>query len=115
MRISDWSSDGCSSDLYDEANIRDWYGQASPRGNSLAERAQRAYIRWHLARMFADGKRDASATPAIVIAPEPDAAAIERAAHAHARSQRPLLLGGSQAHSEERRGGKRWVGTSRYG
>src|SRR3546814_10297571 len=36
-------------------------------------------------------------SPANVIAPEPDAAAIESAAQAIARSQRPLLLVGSQA------------------
>jgi acetolactate synthase-1/2/3 large subunit len=83
--------------LYDEATIRDWYGQASPHGKSLAERAQRAYIRWHLARMFANTKRSATPTPNIVIAPEPDAAALERAARAIERSERPLLLIGSQA------------------
>jgi len=83
--------------LYDEATIRDWYDQASPRGKSLAERAQRTYIRWHLARMFANAKRAATPTANIVIAPEPDAAAVERAARAIERSERPLLLIGSQA------------------
>jgi len=83
--------------LYDEATIRDWYAQASPRGTSLAERAQRAWIRWHLARLFANNAH--RATPAIkaVIPPEPAAAAVERAAQAIERSERPLLLVGSQA------------------
>ncbi|MGD9582567.1 MAG: thiamine pyrophosphate-binding protein [Lysobacterales bacterium] len=85
--------------LYDEPSIRGWYQDASPRGNGLAARLQRAYIRWHLFRQFSgtESLPAAAPLPVSVSVPEPSAAALERAAQAMRRSQRPLLLVGSQA------------------
>src|SRR5512142_1376238 len=78
--------------LYDEATIRGWYTDASARGNSLAAIAQRWYLRRHVARMFARGR----AAPAVarITPPEPAQAAVEKAAAALLRAERPLLLVG---------------------
>ena len=83
--------------LYDEATIRRWYQEASPRGTSLAARLQRAYIRWHLHRQFSGSVRDLQGPAWSVFRPQPKAADIDRAARALRASQRPLLLIGSQA------------------
>jgi thiamine pyrophosphate-dependent acetolactate synthase large subunit-like protein len=83
--------------LYDEATIRQWYQDASARGDSLPAIAQRWYLRGHVRRMFA-GNADTT-PPEVVIAapPEPSARAVARAATALSRAERPLLLVGSQA------------------
>lgn len=83
--------------LYDEPSIRGWYQDASPRGKGLVARVQRAYIRWHLFRQFAGADSTRAALPQPVVMPEPSTAALDRAAQAIRRSQRPLLLVGSQA------------------
>jgi acetolactate synthase-1/2/3 large subunit len=83
--------------LYDETTIRQWYQDASARGNAPAAIAQRWYLRRHVSRMFA-GNDDKSASPvAVVTPPEPAAGAVERAVAALLRAERPLLLVGSQA------------------
>lgn len=83
--------------LYAEESIRRWYGDASPRGKTLAARLQRAYIRWHLYRQFSGTDAGTAIMPRKVALPEPAAAALDRAARAIRQSARPLLLVGSQA------------------
>ncbi len=83
--------------LYDEATIRQWYADASARGNAPAAIAQRWYLRRHVSRMFA-GNDDTSVAPvALVKPPEPGSGDVARAAAALLRAERPLLLVGSQA------------------
>src|SRR5271156_4026082 len=38
--------------LYDEATVRQWYAEASGRGNSMPERLLRWYLKQHVATMF---------------------------------------------------------------
>ena len=83
--------------LYDEATIRAWYREASARGNSLAERAQRWYLRRHAARLFAGSAVPWTPRPRAVVPEEPAPASVERAAGLLTRAERPLLLVGSQA------------------
>lgn len=83
--------------LYDETVIRGWYAEAGARGKSWADRLQRGYLRWHVARMFAD-RHPATAAPVRAVRQQPPArSAIERAVAALTRAERPLLLVGSQA------------------
>ena len=82
--------------LYAEATIRQWYAEAAGKGTSLADRLLRASLKRHVARMFAGaGERASPAREAIVPSPSPQS--IESAAAAMARSERPLLVIGSQA------------------
>ena len=46
--------------LYDEAIVRAWYGEASGKGTSIADRLLRFYLKRHVARLFA-GSREAPA------------------------------------------------------
>ena len=83
--------------LYDEASIRQWYADAAGKGSGLADRALRWYLQRHVARMF-----DGSAEPAqthVAQAPVPQVAArsVQAAVAALARSERPLMVIGSQA------------------
>jgi thiamine pyrophosphate-dependent acetolactate synthase large subunit-like protein len=83
--------------LYDEASIRQWYADAAGKGSGLADRALRWYLQRHVARMF-----DGSAEPVqthIAQAPVPEVAArsVQAAVAALARSERPLMVIGSQA------------------
>jgi acetolactate synthase-1/2/3 large subunit len=84
--------------LYDEATVREWYGLKSEGGGrGLMARAEQAYLRWHLARLF-DGQAPAGgATPAAPGAPAPSSAAVSEAAALLARAERPVVLVGSQA------------------
>jgi acetolactate synthase-1/2/3 large subunit len=83
--------------LYAEATIRQWYADAAGKGTSIADRAMRAYLEFHVARMFA-GARNENAQPVRQpIAPLPPNRSIDSAADALARAERPLLVIGSQA------------------
>jgi thiamine pyrophosphate-dependent acetolactate synthase large subunit-like protein len=82
--------------LYDEQTIRGWYADSTPRGNSLADKAVRAYLGWHTDRLFAGGDRmpkPASEPPAVL--PRPDA--IRDIAKRVASASRPVMVCGSQA------------------
>ncbi len=88
--------------LYPEDVVRDWYGVAK-RGGGLAGRAQRFYLRRHLARMFDDrlGRRPGPA----MIEPVPGAvsAQVLSVAQKLRSARRPLLIVGSQAVCEPER------------
>lgn len=82
--------------LYDEAVVRQWYG-VERGGKTLADRALKAYLNFHVNRMFADGY-DVQAGPAIQVRPpQPDAGQVKQAADRLLAAQRPLILVGSQA------------------
>ncbi|MEL7449912.1 MAG: thiamine pyrophosphate-binding protein [Pseudomonadota bacterium] len=82
--------------LYPEEVVREWYG-VNKRGGGLAARAQRMYLRRHLARQFdsAEPKPDARETGESL--PEVDSKKLERAAEKLRKAKRPLLIAGSQA------------------
>ncbi len=83
--------------LYDEANIRQWYADASGKGNSWSERALRWYLNRHVQRMF----EGSAQTPAIaarpVSVPEASSSAVRSTLMALAKAERPLMVIGSQA------------------
>ena len=83
--------------LYDEALIRDWYGQAGG-GRSLSQRALHWYLERHLNRMFA-GAGEAEARPPAAPSPSPEVGggAVVKAARALRAAERPVLIVGSQA------------------
>lgn len=83
--------------LYDEASIRSWYAEASARGNSLADRLQRGYLRWHASRLFARSHEPALPEVHPLHVPQARDGDIRRAAAMLAAAERPLLLVGSQA------------------
>jgi thiamine pyrophosphate-dependent acetolactate synthase large subunit-like protein len=82
--------------LYDEEVIRGWYADSLPRGDRLSDKAIRAYLNWHMSRLFAGGERmpkAAAETPAVL--PRPDA--IRDIARQVAAARRPVMVCGSQA------------------
>ena len=83
--------------LYEEANIRQWYADASGKGNSWPERGLRWYLNRHVQRMF----EGSAQTPAIaarpVAVPEASASALRATQTALAKAERPLMVIGSQA------------------
>jgi acetolactate synthase-1/2/3 large subunit len=88
----------CAVDLlYDEALIRQWYADAAGKGSAVGDRLLRWYLNRHAARMFAGSDATRSPNAAAVAVPRASDASIARAAEALARSERPLLVIGSQA------------------
>jgi acetolactate synthase-1/2/3 large subunit len=84
--------------LYDEAVVRSWYGAKSGAGAAgLAERAQRAYLEWHLGRVFGRGGGGSATPPPRALVPEPRAQDVAAAAQRLAAAQRPVAVVGSQA------------------
>ncbi len=83
--------------LYDEASIRQWYAQAAGKGKALADRALRWYLNRHAERMFAGAAETTTPVRREVALPAPGAGAIEAAARALGKAERPLLVIGSQA------------------
>jgi thiamine pyrophosphate-dependent acetolactate synthase large subunit-like protein len=82
--------------LYDEAVIRGWYAESMPRGTTLADRAVRGYLNWHLKRLFAGGERmpeRSSESPTRL--PRPDG--IRDIAKRIGAAARPVMVCGSQA------------------
>jgi acetolactate synthase-1/2/3 large subunit len=88
----------CAVDLlYDEALVRGWYADATGKGQSLGERALRWYLNRHANRMFAGAAEPYRPGARTVAPPAAESAAVQRAADALARAERPLLVIGSQA------------------
>ena len=83
--------------LYPEATVREWYGAASGKGRTLADRAIGLYLRRHVERMFAGSADTSTPLTAAPVVREPDEGAVRHAARILARSERPVLLVGSQA------------------
>jgi acetolactate synthase-1/2/3 large subunit len=82
--------------LYDEAVVRQWYG-ADRGGKTLADRAVKLYLRYHVRRIFAGAQQMTPAAPTVVAPPLPAPALLREAAHRLQRAARPVLLVGSQA------------------
>ena len=83
--------------LYEEATIRQWYAEASGRGNSIAERALRFYLKRHVDGMFKGSADIFSANAAQASAPRASAGSVAQARQALERAQHPLMVIGSQA------------------
>src|SRR3546814_15264554 len=111
MRISDWSSDVCSSDLADKAAISDVQtAQASRLGAKAQGQPVALQSRMALAQRCC---AEAAVRSSVAFIADPDLPAIEQL---HDRGDRPLsrtLPFGER--SEERRVGKEWVSTCRSG
>jgi acetolactate synthase-1/2/3 large subunit len=88
--------------LYPETLVRTWYRKESGAGGgSLGARALRWYLKRHLDRQFAPD--EPRLAPARASPPRPIAADLRRAAGLLGRSERPVLLVGSQALAEPAR------------
>src|SRR3546814_13155892 len=106
MRISDWSSDVCSSDLAVDLVVRRHHRRNAGAADHFLERRE------EILAQFAFGKRRGAdigaalglAVPGQVLERREDVLRLE-----HARAPRPL-----QSRSEERRVGKECVSTCRY-
>jgi len=82
--------------LYDEEIIRGWYSESMPRGDKLADKAVRAYLNWHMQRLFAGGDRmPKPASESSAVLPRPDA--VRDIAKRLSAAQRPVMVCGSQA------------------
>lgn len=82
--------------LYDEATVRKWYG-ADRGGKSLADKATKQYLRFHVNRLFSGASQVKPGARVEVAPPAPDPASIDRVIERLLNAQRPLLLIGSQA------------------
>jgi len=82
--------------LYDESTVREWYAMARA-GRSIRERLERRYIERHLSRLFGAPARLPKPREGQPERGERQAAVMSRAARPMARSERPVLLIGSQA------------------
>jgi acetolactate synthase-1/2/3 large subunit len=84
--------------LYPEEVVRSWYGsKGGGSGGGLIDRARRWYIERHVERLFSGARERAARPLAPVSPPSPDAGRVRRAATLLRRSERPVLLVGSQA------------------
>ena len=82
--------------LYDEKVVREWYGEATPKGNSLAAVGIRTYLKFHVNRLFSGAA--SVQIPKINKTPEPFISEnlLEKVAARIASAERPLILAGSQ-------------------
>jgi acetolactate synthase-1/2/3 large subunit len=83
--------------LYDEASIRQWYADAAGKGTAIADRALRWYLNRHAQRMFEGSQDGTVAAPQPVNMPRAADRALQSARTALQRSERPLMVIGSQA------------------
>ena len=84
--------------LYEPGIVRQWYGaKTGGKAGGLREAAIRWYVERHLGRLFggAEGMTAGPASPPDP--PEPEPSLVRRASALLARSERPVLLVGSQA------------------
>lgn len=82
--------------LYDEQLVRDWYKEGTPKGKGIAARLIRAYLGFHVNRLFR-GARNARSS-AVKKAPPAFIADrwVDRCAAAIQKSSRPVIVAGSQ-------------------
>lgn len=83
--------------LYEESVVRQWYAASTPRGNSLVDRAIRAYLTRHGQRLFAGSDSADTEKVSEVPVQVPSRHAIARTVRQIGNCQRPLLVVGSQA------------------
>jgi acetolactate synthase-like protein len=87
----------CPADLlYGESLVREWYGAAIP-GRSLVDRATKAYLRWHVRRIFAGATRPVAMRPSAPQVKDAPGNTVDRTVERLRHARRPLLLVGSQA------------------
>jgi acetolactate synthase-like protein len=82
--------------LYGQEMVRQWYGDATPRGTSITARAQRRYIQFHLDRVF-KGADTAAPTPQVPAVGEVPPEGVKEAAALLRKAERPVVLVGSGA------------------
>ena len=83
--------------LYEEALIRQWYADAAGKGTSLPDRALRWYLNRHARRMFEGSQATTAPQPQPVNTPVAGDGALQKALAALRKSERPLMVIGSQA------------------
>lgn len=84
--------------LYEEELVRNLYGvgkDAQPP-RSLGEKAQRAYLRWHLGRLFGGAPKKPVLAPQPLPVPLATRSELKKVAAALGKAQRPVLVVGSQ-------------------
>jgi len=82
--------------LYDEKLVREWYAESSPKGKSLLARFIRAYLKFHVGRLFAGIGGLNIPRPNRLLAPFISENLAGRIAAAIGKAERPVLLAGSQ-------------------
>ena len=82
--------------LYEETLVRGWYDGAGS-GRSLADKAVKAYLRWHVRRLFAGLGSPPDPARVVVEVPGPTPGEVEKVARRLAQAERPVILVGSQA------------------
>ncbi len=83
--------------LYEEALVRQWYGEAASKGAGIAGRILRFYIKRHLASMFGGNAGGKAIQPRQVHPPAAPLGSVSAAAEALAHAKRPIAVIGSQA------------------
>jgi acetolactate synthase-1/2/3 large subunit len=83
--------------LYDEASVRQWYADAAGKGTSLPDRALRWYLNRHADRMFEGSQSTTPPQPQPVNTPLAGDGALQKALAALRKSERPVMVIGSQA------------------
>lgn len=85
--------------LYEEKLVRGLYGvgEDAKKPRSFAEKAQQAYLRWHLGRLFGGQPRRPLLAPQPLPAPRATGSELRRVAAALQKAERPVLVVGSQA------------------
>jgi thiamine pyrophosphate-dependent acetolactate synthase large subunit-like protein len=83
--------------LYDEASIRQWYAEAAGKGTSIPDRLLRFYLGRHVRTMFDGAGTSQPVTARPIAHPRAGEAAMRGTVAALAKSERPLLVIGSQA------------------
>jgi acyl-CoA synthetase (AMP-forming)/AMP-acid ligase II/thiamine pyrophosphate-dependent acetolactate synthase large subunit-like protein len=82
--------------LYEEALVRQWYGDAAGKGTGIAGRVLRFYIERHLASMFGNSAPSRPPHAHKVAAPAVARSSVSAAAKAISRASRPIAVIGSQ-------------------
>ncbi len=83
--------------LYDEKTVREWYAKSTDKADKTPmEHVQSAYIRGHLAQLFALSASPAFTVPAKALPRKPAGADVRKAAKMLKGAKRPLMVLGSQ-------------------
>ncbi|MEY3248633.1 MAG: hypothetical protein RL742_676 [Bacteroidota bacterium] len=83
--------------LYDEATVREWYGQKNDPGRSLAAKLRYWYINRHVNRLFGGVSPYAPQPPRALVRPAIPPTALRRAVQTLQAARRPVLVLGSGA------------------
>ena len=82
--------------LYAESIVREWHGEASGKGRSIADAVLRYYINRHLQRLFGESQTASAPQARTVHAPAVRSSSVRATAAALSRASRPLTIIGSQ-------------------